>query len=462
MIIRGGENISAIEVEEALMAMPEVAEAVVVAAPDERFGERVVGGAADPARPPDAEPGSGTRAFRGRRNGPPEVAGRACVKSRTIRAPRAEKYRNICCDNRLEIPEARRTEVAGRVEGKVAFVTGAARGQGRSHAVKLAQEGADIIAIDVCKPIESTTALAATSEDLAETADLIKALDRRVVTAEVDVRDYDGLKAAVDGGVEQLGRLDIVVANAGIGTPGAMLEEMDEPRWEQMLDINLTGVWKSVKAAVPHIKAGERGGSVILTSSVGGLKAYPHIGHYVTAKHGVVGLMRTFAVELGQFSIRVNSIHPDPRRHPVAAQRVDVQGVSTGSGEPGQRRHGADLSELPYVADPVDRSRGRQQRSVVPRFRRIALRHRGSPPCGCRLLSEVGTACIECHWRCRFRTGSGTAHATARLPRFWDGEPVPALVDGYLETEYLLYGSARTYAGPVTGPVVVAPMKILT
>ena len=237
--------------------------------------------------------------------------------------------------------------MAGRVEGKVAFVTGAARGQGRSHAVKLAQEGADIIAIDVCRPIESTTAVAATSEDLAETADLIKALDRRVVTAEVDVRDYDALKAAVDGGVEQLGRLDIVVANAGIGTPGAMLEEMDEPRWEQMMDINLTGVWKSVKAAVPHIKAGERGGSVILTSSVGGLKAYPHIGHYVTAKHGVVGLMRTFAVELGQFSIRVNSVHPDPRRHLVAAQRVDVPGVSTGSGEPGQRRYGADLSELP-------------------------------------------------------------------------------------------------------------------
>lgn len=200
--------------------------------------------------------------------------------------------------------------MAGRVEGKVAFITGAARGQGRSHAVRLAQEGADIIAIDVCRPIENTTAVAATPEDLAETADLIKGLNRRVVTAEVDVRDYDALKSAVDSGVEQLGRLDIVVANAGIGTPGAMLEEMDEPGWEQMMDINLTGVWKSVKAAVPHIKAGERGGSVIMTSSVGGLKAYPHIGHYVTAKHGVVGLMRTFAVELGQYSIRVNSLHP--------------------------------------------------------------------------------------------------------------------------------------------------------
>jgi (+)-trans-carveol dehydrogenase len=200
--------------------------------------------------------------------------------------------------------------LAGRVEGKVAFVTGAARGQGRAHAVRLAQEGADIIAIDVCRHIENTTEPSSNPEDLAETADLVKGFDRRVVTAEVDVRDYDALKAAVDGGVEQLGRLDIVVANAGIGTPGAMLDEMDEPRWQQMMDVNLSGVWKSVKAAVPHVKAGGRGGSVILTSSVGGLKAYPHVGHYVTAKHGVVGLMRTFAVELGQYSIRVNSVHP--------------------------------------------------------------------------------------------------------------------------------------------------------
>ena len=200
--------------------------------------------------------------------------------------------------------------MAGRVDGKVAFVTGAARGQGRSHAVRLAQEGADVIAVDICRHIENTMEPSSTPADLAKTADLIKALDRRVVTAEVDVRDYDALKAAVDGGVEQLGRLDIVVANAGIGTPGAMLDEMDEPRWQQMMDVNLSGVWKSVKAAVPHLKAGGRGGSVILTSSVGGLKAYPHVGHYITAKHGVVGLMRSFAVELGQYSIRVNSVHP--------------------------------------------------------------------------------------------------------------------------------------------------------
>jgi SDR family mycofactocin-dependent oxidoreductase len=200
--------------------------------------------------------------------------------------------------------------VNGRVAGKVAFVTGAARGQGRSHAVRLAQEGADIIAVDICRHIENTMEPSATSQDLAETADLIKALGRRVVTAEVDVREFDALKSAVDSGVEELGGLDIVVANAGIGTPGAMLDEMDEPRWQQMLDVNLSGVWKSVKAAVPYLKVSGHGGSVILTSSVGGLKAYPHVGHYVTAKHGVVGLMRTFAVELGPFSIRVNSVHP--------------------------------------------------------------------------------------------------------------------------------------------------------
>ncbi len=200
--------------------------------------------------------------------------------------------------------------MTGRVEGKVAFITGAARGQGRSHAVRLAQEGADIIAIDVCKPIEGVQVAPATPEDLAETADLVKGHDRRIVTAEVDVRDYDAMKAAVDSGVEELGRLDIIVANAGIGNGGATLDKTSERDWTDMIDINLGGVWKTVKAGVPHLLAGGRGGSIILTSSVGGLKAYPHTGHYVAAKHGVVGLMRTFAVELGQHKIRVNSLHP--------------------------------------------------------------------------------------------------------------------------------------------------------
>ena len=201
--------------------------------------------------------------------------------------------------------------MAGRVEGKVAFITGAARGQGRSHALRLAQEGADIIAVDICGPVSSNTQIApATTDDLAETADLVKQLNRRIVTAEVDVRDFDAVKAAVDGGVEQLGRLDVICANAGIGNGGRTLDRTSEADWTDMIDVNLSGVWKTVKAAVPHLISQGEGGSIILTSSVGGLKAYPHTGHYIAAKHGVVGLMRTFAAELGQHLIRVNSVHP--------------------------------------------------------------------------------------------------------------------------------------------------------
>ncbi|CAN5324705.1 mycofactocin-coupled SDR family oxidoreductase [soil metagenome] len=201
--------------------------------------------------------------------------------------------------------------MAGRVEGKVAFVTGAARGQGRAHAVRLASEGADIIAVDICKKIDTVDLIAAsTPEDLAETADLVKNAGGRVFTAEVDVRDYDALKAAVDSGVEEFGKLDVIVANAGIGNGGQTLDKTSEADWTAMIDINLAGVWKTVKAAVPHLIEGGRGGSIILTSSVGGIKAYPHCGHYVAAKHGVVGLMKTFAVELGAQNIRVNSVHP--------------------------------------------------------------------------------------------------------------------------------------------------------
>ena len=208
--------------------------------------------------------------------------------------------------------------MAGRVDGLVAFVTGAARGQGRSHAVRLAQEGADIIAIDVCAAIPDVVYPGATPGDLAETVDQVKGLGRRIVAAEVDVRDYDALKAAVDGGVDQLGRLDIVVANAGIGNAGNKLHKLPAHIWDDMIDINLTGVWHTVKAAVPHILSGGRGGSIILTSSVGGMKAMAHTGHYIAAKHGVVGLMRTFAVELGQHSIRVNSVHPTQVNTPMA------------------------------------------------------------------------------------------------------------------------------------------------
>ena len=212
--------------------------------------------------------------------------------------------------------------MTGRIEGKVAFVSGAARGQGRSHAVQLAQEGADIIAIDICKPVDNVVYPAATPADLAETADLVKGYDRRIVTAEVDVRDYDALMAAVDSGVAQLGRLDIIVANAGIGNGGNKLHKIRENIWQDMIDINLSGVWKTVKAGVPHILAGERGGSIVLTGSVGAHKALAHTGHYIAAKHGVVGLMRAFAVELGQHRIRVNSVHPSQVNTPMTMNDV--------------------------------------------------------------------------------------------------------------------------------------------
>src|ERR1700723_1622260 len=155
--------------------------------------------------------------------------------------------------------------MAGRVAGKVAFITGAARGQGRSHAIRLAQEGADIIAVDLCAQVSSVPYAMSTPADLAETVKEIEALDRRIVATQADVRDYGAVKAAVDDGVAQLGRLDIVSANAGIFSFGS-LEELPEQTWQDMIDTNLTGVGHAAKAAIPHLKAGGRGGSVILTS----------------------------------------------------------------------------------------------------------------------------------------------------------------------------------------------------
>ena len=199
--------------------------------------------------------------------------------------------------------------MSGRVEGKVAFITGAARGQGRSHAIRLAQEGADIIAVDLCGQVASVPYAMATPEDLAETVKQVEALDRRIVAAQADVRDFGALRAALDAGVAQLGRLDIVSANAGIASIGR-LDELTEQSWQDMIDINLSGVWRTARAAIPHLIAGGRGGSIILTSSAAGLTGVQNIAHYVSAKHGLVGLMRSLALELAPHSIRVNSLHP--------------------------------------------------------------------------------------------------------------------------------------------------------
>jgi (+)-trans-carveol dehydrogenase len=199
--------------------------------------------------------------------------------------------------------------MSGRVEGKVAFITGAARGQGRSHAIRLAQEGADIIAVDLCEQVASVPYAMATPEDLAQTVKEVEALDRRIVATQADVRDFGALKRALDAGVAELGRLDIVSANAGIFSFGTMAD-LEEQSWQDTIDTNLTGVWHAAKAAIPHLIAGGNGGSIILTSSTAGLQAIQNAGHYVSAKHGVVGLMRTLALELAPHFIRVNTVNP--------------------------------------------------------------------------------------------------------------------------------------------------------
>lgn len=202
--------------------------------------------------------------------------------------------------------------ISRRLEGKVAFVTGAARGQGRAHAVRLASEGADVIAIDLadklpdCAPYPS-----ATQDDLNETARLVEATGRRIHTAAVDTRDHDGLRDAVSDGVAEFGRLDIIVANAGISAPSAW-NEITPQAFKDVMDINVTGTWNTVMAGAQTIIDGGRGGSIILIGSAAGIKLQPFMIHYTASKHAVTGMARAFASELGKHSIRVNSVHPGP------------------------------------------------------------------------------------------------------------------------------------------------------
>jgi SDR family mycofactocin-dependent oxidoreductase len=198
----------------------------------------------------------------------------------------------------------------GRLEGKVAFISGAARGQGRSHAVRLAQEGADIVAFDVCRQLGTVPYPMADSEDLKETVRLVEDLDRRIVAREADVRDLAGVRAVVEEGVAEFGRLDVVCANAGIAGFAENTWSLTEQQWEEMIAVNLSGVWRTVAAAIPTMIEAGNGGSIVITSSTAGVKGMTGIAHYVSAKHGVVGLMRTLANELAPFSIRVNTVHP--------------------------------------------------------------------------------------------------------------------------------------------------------
>ena len=197
----------------------------------------------------------------------------------------------------------------GRLDGKVAFITGAARGQGRAHSVRLASEGADIIAVDICAGFTTVKLHPATPQDLEETARLVEKEGRRVVARPADVRDLDGLQAVVDEGVAELGRLDVVVANAGVLNTG-WTWELTAEQWREVIDVNLTGAFNTAKVAIPTMIRQGQGGSIIMTSSVAGLYGQPFTAPYTASKHGVVGLARCLANELAEHSIRVNTIHP--------------------------------------------------------------------------------------------------------------------------------------------------------
>ena len=199
----------------------------------------------------------------------------------------------------------------------MAFVTGAARGLGGAHAVRLATEGADIIAVDIagklpdCVPYDDPN-----PEDLAETVSLVEATGRRIRSSVVDTRDHDGLREAVNGGVAEFGRLDVIVANAGITAPQAW-DTIRPEDFRDVTDVNITGTWNTVMAGARHIVDGARGGSIVLISSAAGLKMQPFMVHYTASKHAVTGMARAFAAELGKHRIRVNSVHPGAVNTPM-------------------------------------------------------------------------------------------------------------------------------------------------
>lgn len=213
--------------------------------------------------------------------------------------------------------------MTGRLEGKVALITGAARGQGRAHAVRLAREGADVIGVDLAGPLPSVDYDSPTPDDLAETAKLVEKQDRRIVTARADIRDPAALRAAVDEAVAELGRLDVVVANAAICVPRAW-DEVTPAIFDDTLSTNVTGTWNTVMAGAPHlVRAG--GGSIILVSSAAGMKVQPFMVPYTTSKFAVRGMAKAFAAELAKHHIRVNSLHPTGVRTPMASEGMSAQ-----------------------------------------------------------------------------------------------------------------------------------------
>ena len=203
-----------------------------------------------------------------------------------------------------------------RFEDKVVFITGAARGQGREAAVRFAAEGANVIGVDLAAQLESIPYPMATPEDLATTVAQVEQVGGAMVSRVADVRDLAALEGAVAEGLERFGRLDMVVANAGVMAP-SLFTELSEAAWDEIVGTNLTGVWKTVRAAAPAIIEADRGGSVVVTSSIAGLKGMWVSAPYVASKHGVTGLMKTMALELSPNNIRVNSVHPSSVRTPM-------------------------------------------------------------------------------------------------------------------------------------------------
>ncbi|MCA2249926.1 mycofactocin-coupled SDR family oxidoreductase [Mycobacterium intracellulare] len=245
----------------------------------------------------------------------------------------------------------------GRLDGKVALITGAARGIGRAQAVRFAQEGADIVALDVCGPIDTVLVPHSTPDDLDTTASLIREAGGRVHPEIVDVRDLAGMRAATDRGAARFGGLDVVCATAGITSRG-MAVELDENAWRTMLDVNLTGVWHTCRAGAPHLIA--RGaGSVILTSSIAGLRGLVGVAHYTAAKHGVVGLMRSMANELAPHHVRVNCVNPTNVDTPMIQNDVVSSAFRPDLDRPPTRAEFADAARsmnmlaVPWI-DPLD------------------------------------------------------------------------------------------------------------
>jgi hypothetical protein len=214
---------------------------------------------------------------------------------------------------------------SGTLQGRVAFITGAARGQGRAHAARLAKEGADIIALDICAPVsDSISYPAATPEDLAETVRAVEAEGRKVLARQVDIRDDGAVRQLVADGVEQFGRLDILVANAGVLSWGRIWELSDE-QWNTVIDVNLTGTFHTLRAAIPAMIEAGNGGAIVVVSSSAGLKATPGNGHYSASKHALTGLTNSLAIELSEFGIRVNSIHPYSVESPMIEPDLMMQ-----------------------------------------------------------------------------------------------------------------------------------------